>query len=103
MKFHPDKNKLPKAEDAFKKVAAAYSTLTDPKKKRIYDQDPSADIFDTQQRSSRSNFARGDFGGDIDPFDIFEMFFTGGFENSQRRAHFRARTRENHQQYQFHQ
>jgi DnaJ-class molecular chaperone len=35
LKFHPDKNKSSKAEEAFKKIATAYQTLTDPKKERI--------------------------------------------------------------------
>eukprot|EP01063_Lacrimia_lanifica_P041725 TRINITY_DN979_c1_g3_i1.p2 TRINITY_DN979_c1_g3~~TRINITY_DN979_c1_g3_i1.p2 ORF type:complete len:251 (+),score=80.57 TRINITY_DN979_c1_g3_i1:88-840(+) len=38
IKLHPDRCKLPKAEDAFKRVAQAHETLTDPQKKRIYDQ-----------------------------------------------------------------
>ena len=35
IKFHPDKNKSPKAEEAFKKIATAYQTLTDPKKENF--------------------------------------------------------------------
>ena len=37
IKFHPDKNKSSKAEEAFKKIATAYQTLTDPKKRELYD------------------------------------------------------------------
>jgi DnaJ-class molecular chaperone len=37
IKFHPDKNKAPSATEAFKKVSAAYSCLTDPEKRRYYD------------------------------------------------------------------
>jgi|TARA_B110001450_G_scaffold157339_1_gene146627 DnaJ-class molecular chaperone len=37
IKFHPDKNHAPGASEAFKKVAKAYSCLTDPAKRRIYD------------------------------------------------------------------
>eukprot|EP00916_Digyalum_oweni_P021817 GHVL01036152.1.p1 GENE.GHVL01036152.1~~GHVL01036152.1.p1 ORF type:complete len:305 (-),score=38.66 GHVL01036152.1:90-1004(-) len=36
--FHPDKNKAPGAEDAFKKISRAFQCLTDPKKRAIYDQ-----------------------------------------------------------------
>ncbi|XP_013786562.1 dnaJ homolog subfamily B member 4-like isoform X2 [Limulus polyphemus] len=38
LKFHPDKNKSPEAEEKFKEVAEAYEVLSDKKKKEIYDQ-----------------------------------------------------------------
>ena len=39
MKYHPDKNKdNPKAEEQFKKIAEAYSVLSDDQKKAQYDQ-----------------------------------------------------------------
>uniref|UniRef100_UPI00398E73DF dnaJ homolog subfamily B member 5 n=1 Tax=Pristiophorus japonicus TaxID=55135 RepID=UPI00398E73DF len=38
LKFHPDKNKEPNAEEKFKEVAEAYEVLSDPKKRSIYDQ-----------------------------------------------------------------
>ncbi len=37
MKFHPDKNKESGAEAKFKEIAEAYETLSDPKKKEIFD------------------------------------------------------------------
>lgn len=37
LKFHPDKNKAPGAEEKFKEVAEAYEVLSDKKKKDIYD------------------------------------------------------------------
>ncbi|MGK9625993.1 DnaJ domain-containing protein, partial [Salmonella enterica subsp. enterica] len=45
LKFHPDKNSAPSAEAAFKSINAAFDTLSDPKKRDIYDQtgqDPDA-------------------------------------------------------------
>lgn len=38
LKYHPDKNKDPGAEDKFKEAAEAYEVLSDKKKRDIYDQ-----------------------------------------------------------------
>ncbi len=38
LKYHPDKNKSPEAEDKFKEIGEAYDVLSDQKKRRIYDQ-----------------------------------------------------------------
>ncbi|KAI6057498.1 DnaJ-like protein subfamily B member 4-like protein [Aix galericulata] len=37
LRFHPDKNKEPGAEERFKEVAEAYDVLSDPKKREIFD------------------------------------------------------------------
>ncbi len=37
LKFHPDKNKSPGAEEKFKEVAEAYEVLSDKKKREVYD------------------------------------------------------------------
>ena len=37
MKFHPDRNKAPDAEEHFKEIAAAYAVLSDPAKRKEYD------------------------------------------------------------------
>jgi curved DNA-binding protein CbpA len=40
IKFHPDKNKddPDKAKQQFQKIANAYETLSDPEKRKVYDQ-----------------------------------------------------------------
>lgn len=37
LKYHPDKNKAPGAEEKFKEVAEAYEVLSDKKKRDVYD------------------------------------------------------------------
>lgn len=38
LKYHPDKNKDPSAEEKFKEIAEAYDVLSDTKKRAVYDQ-----------------------------------------------------------------
>ena len=37
LKVHPDKNKAPEAQEAFKRLSQAYVTLSDAGKRRQYD------------------------------------------------------------------
>ena len=91
MKYHPDKNKHPKSEEIFKKISAAFKILTTPEKRRIYDQDPSCNIFDNQQRSTSSSYRQFYGGGDIfEAEDIFDLFFNI-HRNNQRQRYRRQR------------
>jgi DnaJ-class molecular chaperone len=96
LEWHPDRNKSPEAEDMFKKINKAYETLSDPKKKQMYDQLGHQAYEQYGGRASGPAGGRGgaggpfsytytgnpqDFGFDFnninDPFDIFEQFFGG--------------------------
>jgi len=72
MKLHPDKNSAPEAEEAFKKVNAAYQCLTDESKRRNYDE-----FGDDGSQASRMQQPQSPFGErtDITPEDILNMFF----------------------------
>ncbi len=100
LKFHPDRNKAPDAEEKFKEINEAYEVLSNDQKKTAYDQfghaafDPNSGPFGgrtyTQQngpfnftytQSGGNPFGGSDFdfGGFSNPFDIFEQFFGGSF------------------------
>eukprot|EP00347_Sterkiella_histriomuscorum_P002794 403366774 len=74
LKFHPDKNRAPQATDAFKKVSQAFACLSDPEKRRMYDQHGTEENFQQQYRQQYQE--------EFDPDDIFRMFFGGNIYTS---------------------
>ena len=72
LRVHPDKNRAPSAQEAFKKVGTAYATLSDASKRRHYD------MFGEEMNGGGGggpNFA------DINPEELFRQFFgNGGIE-----------------------
>lgn len=101
LQWHPDRNKAANAHDKFKEINEAYAVLSDSKKKETYDQfghaafQPGAGGMGGQPGNPfGGGFRQGPFtyystsgggmpfgGGEdfIDPFEIFEQFFGGGF------------------------
>uniref|UniRef100_A0A1I7T236 DnaJ homolog subfamily B member 13 n=1 Tax=Caenorhabditis tropicalis TaxID=1561998 RepID=A0A1I7T236_9PELO len=77
LKYHPDKNKEPGAENKFKEIAEAYDVLSDDKKKKIYDQ------YGEEGLKDGAPGAGGGAGGGMhyefrgDPMNIFSSFFGG--------------------------
>ena len=72
-KYHPDINKEPGAEEKFKEIGEAYSILSDPEKRKTYDQFGSA-AFE-QGGAGAGGFQGQGFGGFSFDDDIFKDLF----------------------------
>ncbi|KAM3325443.1 chaperone protein dnaJ 49 [Capsicum chacoense] len=83
LKVHPDKNKAPGAEEAFKMVSKAFKCLSDEESRRTYDTVGSEEesVYVRRNNNTRHHHAAG-FNGfydnDIDAEEIFRNFFFGG-------------------------
>lgn len=68
LKYHPDRNREPGAEERFKEIAAAYAVLSDPKKRAEYDAGGHAGV---------AGYSAEDLFGGIDFQDLFRGFGLG--------------------------
>eukprot|EP00668_Euglena_longa_P033705 GGOE01043315.1.p2 GENE.GGOE01043315.1~~GGOE01043315.1.p2 ORF type:complete len:281 (+),score=87.27 GGOE01043315.1:54-896(+) len=81
LRCHPDKCNHPKAEEAFKAVGKAFSTLTDAQKRAQYDRYGEEGLQNPRAAQRRP--------GEVDPEDIYDIFsqmFGAEFSTAQRRS-----------------
>ncbi|KAK6475945.1 dnaJ-like protein subfamily C member 18 isoform X1 [Huso huso] len=79
LKFHPDKNCAPGATDAFKAIGNSYAVLSNPEKRRRYDQfGDEQQMENTAHTAHHHNFYR-EFEADVTPEELFNIFFGGRF------------------------
>lgn len=97
LKLHPDKNSAPHADEAFKAVGLAYATLSDVQKRTIYDRYGEEDP--DNRGGGMGGGMRGGRGGnmhfngqEVNPEDIFNMFFGGGMPGGMGGPGFRVHT-----------
>ena len=85
LRYHPDKNKAPDAEEKFKEIAEAYEVLNDADKRAAYDRYGESGLTNGGGVRRNSHPGRNGGGGHtfhasfhtIDPFEVFRSFFGG--------------------------
>ena len=80
LKYHPDKNKTPGAEERFKEVAEAYEILSHAEKRSMFDK-----FGEEGLRRGSGTGASGEAGAHTftfngDPYKTFQMFFSSSEE-----------------------
>ncbi|EOY31035.1 Heat shock protein DnaJ isoform 2 [Theobroma cacao] len=82
LKVHPDKNKAPGAEEAFKLVSKAFQCLSNEESRKKYDlvgsDEPVYERRASAYRGGGGNGFNGFYDTDFDADEIFRNFFFGG-------------------------
>lgn len=86
LQLHPDKNRAPRANEAFKALGNAAGVLTDPEKRKHYDMFGKS--VKRQYHTNHDNehayrgAGSGSFDSDFTAEELFNMFFGNGFPQS---------------------
>lgn len=86
LKFHPDKNHAPEAEEAFKKVSEAYTCLSDANEREYYNQNGSRGNAQRARNAAYASAAGGYRDQPMTPEELFNMFFEA--QGVRRQQHF---------------
>ncbi|PON78339.1 Terminal organelle assembly protein [Parasponia andersonii] len=79
LKVHPDKNKAPGAEEAFKAVSKAFQCLSNEESRRKYDVVGSDEpVYERRTTRHAAHGYNGYYDADVDAEEIFRNFFFGG-------------------------
>lgn len=74
LKYHPDKNSAPDAQQKFAELSVAYDVLSDPEKRKTYNMGGEDAVMKQEQRDNQPQ---------QDPFSIFDAFGFGGGQRQQ--------------------
>ncbi|KAA8523026.1 hypothetical protein F0562_009449 [Nyssa sinensis] len=81
LKVHPDKNKAPGAEEAFKAVSKAFQCLSDEESRKKYDLVGSDEpVYERRAARRGTQGFNGFYDADVDAEEIFRNFFFGGMQ-----------------------
>jgi DnaJ-class molecular chaperone len=81
LKYHPDKNSAPDAQDKFAELSVAYDVLSDTEKRKVYNQGGEEAVMKQEQRDNQPQ---------ADPFSIFDAFGFGGMGGNRHQQELRT-------------
>lgn len=89
LRYHPDRNKIPEAEERFKEIAEAYAVLSDPQKRAAYNAEGSSSTADIAPEDLFSGIDFGTIFGGLG----FDFGGTGWFDRLFRQSRWARPTR----------